>query len=250
MIYYTHDNGGRPFKVVIDEKDICADVYIYKSINDTDDYYKNPILIISPIHVFIGESPENAMTSYSGCYGDEFKGNSFLFEIDNNNYIFVGCEISSFYTLAPIFMYVSHVGNNDVPYPFAIDELDNIYLITEDVILLKTEERMKPIVIDDPYGYYYTRNRITDIEMSLDPFMDIKEFFINSEEYNLTYNVHPDKNYERFMDDEFGGNVMVEDVNGIIRPVSKELYVEIMNNFAEYMKFLRLDKVIIIKRDY
>ena len=49
MIYYTHDNGGRPFKVVIDEKDICADVYIYKSINDTDDYYKNPILIISPI---------------------------------------------------------------------------------------------------------------------------------------------------------------------------------------------------------
>jgi hypothetical protein len=49
------------------------------------------------------------------------------------------------------------VGNNDVPYPYAIDGNGNIYLMLEKIIVLNGNER---IIGDEPYQFYYSRERL------------------------------------------------------------------------------------------
>ena len=55
-------------------------------------------------------------------------GNSMLFKRKGTNtYVHVGTHISEFKPNAKIVEYVSVVGNNDVPYPYAIDDEGNLY---------------------------------------------------------------------------------------------------------------------------
>lgn len=94
-------------------------------------------LIIPPTQYtkrFIGESPLNAITRFSGGDGEEFDGNSMLFEIAPQTYIFVGSVIIEFHTEDEIVSFVSPVGNNDVPYPLAVGT-KNTYFMIEDICL-------------------------------------------------------------------------------------------------------------------
>ena len=62
------------------------------------------------------------MTDFSGA-GDEidFDGNTLLLECEDNGYVFIsGLEIFQFKTDDKIIDYISLVGNNMVPYTFAI----------------------------------------------------------------------------------------------------------------------------------
>ena len=71
-------------------------------------------------------------------------------KIKDNEYVFIGSEFFSFQSLSEIHTFVSPVGNNDVPYPYAIDSNNNYYLLAENVVLTKM---LKPD--DNPYDYYY-----------------------------------------------------------------------------------------------
>ena len=65
------------------------------------------------------------MTEFSGGYGDKWKGNSILLRIENENkfkYVHIGTDIFEFLTDEKIIKYVSSVGNNCVPYPYAESE--------------------------------------------------------------------------------------------------------------------------------
>lgn len=78
-----------------------------------------------PERVFIGLSPLNEMTQFSGGHGPDFNGNSFLLLIASTpassyyQYAHIGTDLFTFTTTEPIHRYVSSVGNNCVPYPFA-----------------------------------------------------------------------------------------------------------------------------------
>lgn len=75
--YLTHDNGGRPFKCIILDKNT---IQIYRQSYDTnseDKYDDNPSLTFKPKHIFIGKSPLNKMTKCSGGHGPEFDGNTY-----------------------------------------------------------------------------------------------------------------------------------------------------------------------------
>ena len=85
--------------------------------------------------LFVGKSPLTPMTEFSGGHGKDFDGNSILFQTESLRYVFVGHVIYSFDAISPIVSYVSEVGNNDVPYPYAVDERNNVYLMIEDVIV-------------------------------------------------------------------------------------------------------------------
>ena len=154
-IWYVHDNGGNPFKVVIRN----SNVKIYLKINDEREFEKNHKFEFEADEIFIGKSKKNEMTIFSGGYGKQFDGNSILLKLYNGRYVYIGWEIYSFLPLAPIINYNSPVGNNDVPYPYAIDEMGNIYLTTENVILIKKymDESIYASIIklDKPYDYYY-----------------------------------------------------------------------------------------------
>lgn len=117
--YYTHYNYSRPFLVSITGCNVCV------SPNDEDDE-ENELesLYYTPDTIFIGNSLQTVMTISSGGFGNQFNGNSFLFEwkVDEKvfKYVYVGQHVFTFYTDDKIIKYISPVGNNDVPYPVAI----------------------------------------------------------------------------------------------------------------------------------
>lgn len=109
----------------------------------------------SPERIFIGKSPLNGMTKFSGGHGPEFDGNSILVKQSSGLYVYIGENISSFLPMAEIVDYISPVGNNDVPYPFAVDVSGNFYLLLENVVIRNLPDKAK----DDPYCHYYESDR-------------------------------------------------------------------------------------------
>ena len=127
--YMIHDNGARPFKVVIreDKIKIYAHVpYDEQSDFDEDDEEQYTVLvktIRNYLQVFVGEDPNE----------DGYKGNNILVHVakngKTNKYIIIESLISSFEIDDEILSFESEVGNSDVPYSFAVGK-KNTYLIT------------------------------------------------------------------------------------------------------------------------
>jgi hypothetical protein len=163
MQYHTHDNGGRPYNVIIDSN--TNKVIIYKHVEPFGEgkYIKKKILFANKI--FIGKSPD---------LGDYFDGNSILLHIKDNEYVFIGREIFSFTSLKEITKFYSPVGNNDVPYPYAYDG-DNCYLFCYKKIILNfksaeeydDESDEEYDDDDDPYDYYHNDDSLNILDMTV-----------------------------------------------------------------------------------
>ena len=125
----------------VDGKVGATDIWVYKNTIGNNDlrtqearillrgiHPKSPIMFTDfafhlpkPGRVFIGHSPKNKMTEFSGAYGPEFLGNSILVHKKDLDYVCIGSDIFEFTALDRILEYVSPVGNNGVPYPYAVD---------------------------------------------------------------------------------------------------------------------------------
>jgi hypothetical protein len=181
-IYYIHDNGGRPFKVEIDNNK--NSVTVFNNIEDSKNYKKN-IYSSKYTNIWIGKSPKIEMTEYSGGYGKKFVGNTILIETGDLEYVFIGEEILSFKSISPIKKYISPVGNNDVPYPYAIDNEGYIYLLIENVIV-HPNEKTQPLFnkSEEPYTVYYKLGKISEsiIKLRKDEFdYNIKNLVVGDE---------------------------------------------------------------------
>ena len=164
--YYIHDNGSRPFKVVIRKTQAGREIDIYIArypefkLNKKYDYPKYYQLhrtyqIPHGARIFIGDDPENIYKSRPDQL-KEWLGNSILAELSAGRYLFIGELVFEFQTAnenSGITLFRSPVGNNDVPYPFAADD-EYIYLLIEDVRVAKThiDLNQKPF---DPYRQHY-----------------------------------------------------------------------------------------------
>lgn len=235
-IYYTHDNGGRPFKVNIQKRKNIVTVY----------QYNQQIYKYNPLKIFIGKSELDEMTEYSGGYGPRFDGNSILLQIGEDYYIYIGESIKSFITISPIIEYKSPVGNNDVPYPYAVDKIGQVYLITENVIL-----KNNPI-IQNPYLYYNEHYHITPnlsrIPLEQVPdFEEIDTFYVGNRRYTMTYKQDSEKEYRRLSDKI--GMLSILYKNGEKKILSCEDYVGIIERFGKLKEFIRLETKSIIERD-
>jgi hypothetical protein len=238
--YYIHNNGGRPFKVTVEDNHVK--VYKQTYSEQTYTYTKNPVLDIIAKKVFIGKSPINEMTKFSLGYGPKFDGNSILLDMDNNKYIFIGDKILNFTALSKITSFVSQVGNNDVPYPYAIDEDGRYYLLIENVILtiIDTEK------YDDPYTYYYrhsiittNRGRIPPIKSITKNYNGIVKFYIGNELYTLTYDPFPKKDYARLIE-HIGSPIHIINTNGEKILFSSKDYVNLMKSYGKVNGFIPL----------
>lgn len=241
--YYTHDNGGKPFKVDVDGKNVKIYMFVEnsedKSEESIDGDYSMCILTFESDIVFIGESPNIEMSRYS--HGPKYDGNSILLHIKNNEYVFIGTKIFSFEALSTIVNFVSPVGNNDVPYPYAIDENGNIYLLIEDVVIKSNDTLVKHMEeFDTPYGYYYKYSKIVtwnDYKPKCMPiFQNIKEFYIGGDRYDLTFHTFPEENYKR-LTNIIGSPLSIVDYDGKKHILTKEDYVKIMKSFADANHF-------------
>ena len=140
-----------------DEQDKYYD-YDKKNFNILVKHYKN----VSKI--FIGSSPKNPMTEYSGAYGRKYYGNNILLNIKNKNYVYIGKEIYSFTAYNDIKKFVSPIGNSGVPYSYAIDKDDRYYIFMEYIVFKYNSKSDKKLEIPcctknrhieptDPFSY-------------------------------------------------------------------------------------------------
>lgn len=116
--FKTHDNGRHPFYVIITDEIIIIFKYIHTE-KDTDEIWSCHTIIHKYKKVFIGKN----MQKYTSCLNfGSFTGNSILIELKNLHYMYIGNSLITFKTTEPIVKYYSTMGNNDVPYPFALSE--------------------------------------------------------------------------------------------------------------------------------
>lgn len=77
---------------------------------------------------------------------------SLVHTLQSKKYIYIGEEIFQFTAVAPVVLYQSPLGNNDTPYPYALDTKGHAYLMIEKVYLIANTFDSK-----DPYASYYSR---------------------------------------------------------------------------------------------
>ena len=122
--YLIHDNGGRPFLVNINGKDVSI-FKLPKDVEEDKDTSKSDYTELVKEYknvkkVFIGKSVKPKDDSaYYAAWGKEFDGNTILIEIQDKRYCLVAERIVEFSTKDSIEKFESPVGNNDVPYPLA-----------------------------------------------------------------------------------------------------------------------------------
>lgn len=157
--YYTHNNGGRPYKVVIEGKI----VYIYKSENNN---YNTLVKIYLTEKIFIGKSTGlNSWTDQKNYIFDHtiyesklFDGNSVLLKLVDDKYVFIGHEIYEFKLKNDDIVqeYYSAVGNNDVPYPVILGQKNIYYMLDKKYVERKYfPENMQSIDWESSYDKFY-----------------------------------------------------------------------------------------------
>jgi hypothetical protein len=191
ITYETHDNGGHPYKVVVDYANKQLSMFLCKiterpdhktgtvvshrtdkkGVEQTHTHYYDPDPIVSYdelalqtsfLLVFVGKSPLCAMTEYSGGHGPKFDGNSLLVEVAKQEYMFIGDCIYRFSTKElndEIVAYDSPVGNNDVPYPVAIGRT-HFYLMLGCISVAKKLIEPLGSEPDMPYTVMYDHDKI------------------------------------------------------------------------------------------
>jgi len=148
--------------------------------------YNKLIKHINAKKVFIGKSPTIQMTKFSGGIGKSFDGNTILLHIGEYKYAMIAEPIKIFTTNKDeITHYISPIGNNDVPYQFAIgkkyfyklyDEggyLDKKYLINKNL------DGIVDLMFEyDPF--FIPLNKINKKGMSIEEFETIRNTSLNN----------------------------------------------------------------------
>ena len=151
-IYDIHDNGGRPFRVIVNNTGIT--VYKQSLIDNNDDVYNLDEEIYEDIILKLN----HFLGYWSGFDSSYYKmhGNSILIQLDTNKYLYIGDTIYAFMTNEKIIDYVSPVGNNDVPYPIAYGNKYVYFML--DQKKMKISDLETPVSVanaEDLYSQFY-----------------------------------------------------------------------------------------------
>lgn len=177
-IYYTHNNGSQPLRVLIDGNIVLVhnnNVFISRKSSKyrenkgiRGNYSIDELYVFKVEDIFVGKSPKTAISdTRTGGYGPKYDGNSILICLNELNYVFIGDCIYKFKACSKINFYLSPVGNNDVPYPYARDVENNTYLM----LIEKGELSVIPGKVFDrydasePYLSYYDNTKSFEKQM-------------------------------------------------------------------------------------
>ena len=145
--YLVHDNGGKPFQVVINKNKVS----IFKQSNQESDVYDKLVKNYTVKKVHIGKDKDHKQPKFSN-------GNTILLEFPNNKFIFVGESIFEFELAKDdeFQKYFSELGNSDVPYPVLLGK-NNFYSMAEKEYCSRDEFPSTYKVTDfkNAHDYYY-----------------------------------------------------------------------------------------------
>jgi hypothetical protein len=159
--YLIHNNGGRPYKVIVNYKKKYVDVYknitAYDELKNDVSYYKqlewNLVCTINYINIFIGADEDKI----------SFRGNTILLQTGEKEYTNIySYGVRQFTITDQIIKYVSVAGNSDVIWPHAFGT-EYIYDLMH---MLKTP--INKLFICPPYNQqmtmYFTRNSLYNLK--------------------------------------------------------------------------------------
>lgn len=156
--YMIHDNGGRPFRVAVGKTSV--DVYLNEWENQ---FIRGKQVFHTPYkRIFIGDNDlRDPMAEFPK---GKARGNSILVHVNANKYIYIGHYIYSFETQGDtIQKYFSPVGNNDVPYPYAIGD-EYVYFMLDCTTVPKNVFDLKRDAYTQYYGYPFPGEKREDTE--------------------------------------------------------------------------------------
>jgi len=165
--YLTHDNGGRPFLVVIDNKHVK--IYKVPKSKSKEDYPELSITDYTELikeyndvkHVFIGKSRGMDFKMDRS----QFTGNTILLEIQPNRYCQISGSIIEFSTSDTINAYDSPVHPNDVPGPIAY-ATQNVYFFPHaDGVKYVSNTNVDNMTTDELWNKYYFDNELLDVQI-------------------------------------------------------------------------------------
>ncbi len=151
--YDIHDNGGRPFRVVCNNKGIR--IYTYSNADEvetTDDLIYDKLLL--KFTDFIGYWDGFDTSSWS-----TFHGNTLLVQETKHRYVWIGNDGIYRFEIdkdEEIYDFISPVGNSDVSYPIAYSQNYVYFMLNKDYVSkdsLKTDAIA--INAEDMYSEYY-----------------------------------------------------------------------------------------------
>jgi hypothetical protein len=147
--YITLDNGGEPYRVVINTENKNLTVFHRPYVNDgdIDETKEHSVFESSYSNIWIGKDVLEL-----GSQGSNRIGNSIVVQTTASHYVFIGSEIVKF-SLMPndsIKVFQSPVGNSGVPYPYIIGETHTYFLL--DFIAIPNE-RLN--LTNDAYDQFY-----------------------------------------------------------------------------------------------
>ena len=105
------------------------------------------------------------MTKFSGALNNpDFDGNTTLLECEDSKYVYIsGLEVFEFRTGDKILDYIYLMGNNTIPYIFAVGE-KNTYFIYNRCKFIEIEKIEEGTLLNrsddslDPYAYHFSKN--------------------------------------------------------------------------------------------
>lgn len=151
--YTTHDNGGRPLLIIVNKDTVDVYLNICAGACSDENSIWQYMRTIKYKKIFIGENPATEIKRFDSACGKKYEGNTILLHITRDVYAFIKIDILLFKTNnEKIIKYVSQVGNNDFPYPYAISD-KNHYIIVEGKIIPNKE------VVGDPINYFYNLDK-------------------------------------------------------------------------------------------
>lgn len=208
--YQTFDNGGRSFLVKVTGNEVSVHTWTgWCDVKRVNKFSSEPAYKYSAQKVFVGKTVDNAMTRFSGGHGPHFDGNSILVQLTDLTYVYIGNVLKTFTSIESIVEYISPVGNSGVPYPWATDETGNVYLMLDDVVILKGVGLSDDLAsYDDPYDHYYRMSHVTpDIcrhptptEPVLAEYASLK-MWIGGDQYVMRYHAKCGDEYDRLTRD-------------------------------------------------
>ena len=228
--YLTHFNGGRPYRVTIRPAVV--------TVHDNYSQDPEPLMVFKDIYrLLVGKSPLTPMTEFSGGHGREFDGNSILLQTEALKYVFIGHMIYSFTAVFPIVSYVSEVGNNDVPYPYATDERNNVYLMIENVIVNNR------LGTKDPYNdlLYRSANRSDIIEEATDGAVNLIATDYGSGDHEQVFRISWQANAKEHYNRPWMSDLKAVYSDGATRHLSENDYIVMMNSIGTALGIRNMD---------
>lgn len=212
QIYHTLYNGSKPYKIIISTDNF---IKIYDN--------NNMLILEKQANKVFVNTPPNTF-------------NTLLIEVADYTYIYVGDKIFTFMSYNQIVEYNSPIGNNMVPYPFAIDNKGWIYLLVYQVVIMSIPIKF----LSDPYDYYlnYGLKNIcltpTSAMFNHPPiitnFQNIEKFFIGENQYVLSYCPFADQVYDQITS-IFDSDLSIELIDNTRILLNKSKYIQLMKDY-------------------